>query len=838
MAQQLRTVPRYLAHQLRFLRLRGPLAEDPTAKILHALVVAVFVWSAVPAPLFILPLAAKPAIAAALTIVQIIASLIALVVLRWGKLRNAAIVYLSSVSVPVIILTLVGGITGPGLLLFVSIPISAAWLLDSRAVRVSSGLCLLAAATVAVCATMGVGIPLHSQGSPMGIWAVILQSAMIAALPVVLVLGKLRESLRAARNSIAELRSTQDELRRERDFFSRLMETSTVGIIALNREGRITFANSSAERIFGLTKDQLFLRTYNDPGWKTTTHGGDPCPDYDHPFRQVQTQRGALYDVRLAVVRPDGRRVLLSINAAPVLAAAGQFDGMVAALTDMTERVRVDGELQKHREHLEELVRLRTRELVAARDQAMAASHAESLLLANMSHELLTPLNAILGFSRILREANGVSPDHAAKLRIITSNGEHLLRLINDMLDIVRVEAGSLTVQNAPANLEDVVLGVADMMRIRAEEKNLKLFLERPPTFPQVVRIDAGKLRQILINLVSNAIKYTERGRVVLRLEAEPADERVLLKFEVTGAGVGIAPEDQERIFSPFVQLGRLASAGPGLGLAITRHYVRLMGGTISLESAPGEGSRFCVVLPVEIAAGLAPGSGRERVIGLVPGQPEYRVLVVEQQKESFLPLRQILTEAGFRVQAAEGALAAVEAFRAWRPHFIWMNWQLPAMGGREATRSIRSAEGGSDVKIAAVTAPMAAEECAAVLAAGVDDLVVEPFRSVEVLDCLARHLGVRYIYEKPSVRSEDAKVDMALTPEAVRLLPAALRDELAEALVALDVVRVRQLIRLASEVDAALGAALSRYAERIAFTPILKAIRAASAEPAGKEAS
>jgi CheY-like chemotaxis protein len=288
-------------------------------------------------------------------------------------------------------------------------------------------------------------------------------------------------------------------------------------------------------------------------------------------------------------------------------------------------------------------------------------------------------------------------------------------------------------------------------MQVRAEEKSLDLFIEEISGWPRFVRADGAKLRHIVVNLLDNAIKYTDSGKVTLRLDAGPADStnRLQLRFEIVDTGIGIAPQDQAHIFEPFTRLGNVASRkGTGLGLSITRQYVNAIGGSIRVESVLGEGSRFCVDVPVDLIEVGDYDSARtetHRIAGLAPGQPEYRVLIVDDRPEDRLVLRRLLEEVGFRVQVADTGESGVRFFQAWRPHFIWMDRRLPLMDGLEATRCIRSLEGGRDVKIVGVSASVFASEREEMMTAGLDDFVRKPYLPNEILECMARHLGVRY---------------------------------------------------------------------------------------------
>jgi signal transduction histidine kinase len=326
-------------------------------------------------------------------------------------------------------------------------------------------------------------------------------------------------------------------------------------------------------------------------------------------------------------------------------------------------------ELQRHKQHLESLVDQRTHELVQARDQAESANRAKSAFLANMSHELRTPLSVILASSELLSESDPTA-DQREVIDAIGRSGEHLLRLIDDVLDVAKIDAGKKELAIAVSDLISTVRAVVAMMRNRAEEKHLALVYHQAPEVPRYVRVDAPKLRQILINLLGNVIKFTRVGTVKLRLSAQPAEEpgRARLCFDVEDSGVGMPRHDLGRIFEPFEQLGNAdPQKGTGLGLTITRRFVELMGGTLLVESEVGRGSHFVVELPLELptesetyGAELAPG----HPFILESGQPEGRVLIVEDDTESATVLRKMLTRSGFQVRVADNGALGIEAFQ------------------------------------------------------------------------------------------------------------------------------------------------------------------------------
>ncbi|MFL6446960.1 MAG: ATP-binding protein [Bryobacteraceae bacterium] len=489
---------------------------------------------------------------------------------------------------------------------------------------------------------------------------------------------------------------------------------------------------------------------------------------------------------------------------------------------------RDQAELKLHKQHLEELVQQRTAELVEARDQAETANQAKSAFLANMSHELRTPLNAILGFSKLVQGDPQLPERDRKDLDIVNRSGEHLLSLIDDVLDMAKIEADRVVVEKTSFDLHDVLCESVELMRPRAEEKGLRLVLRQSPLVPRFARTDARKLRQVLINLIGNAVKYTTEGGIVVSAEAQEAGNMLTLTLEVTDTGVGIAPEDQARIFDPFVQGGLQGrQKGTGLGLAITRAFVQFMGGSVGVESMPGEGSSFRIELPIERAeesAIVAPELRRKAVIGLEPGQPEYRILIVEDKTENWMLLERILQSVGFKVRVAGTGEESVNLFALWQPHFIWMDVRLPGISGVEAALRIREHDTGSKVKIAAVTSSAFFMERNAVLAAGLDDFLRKPYLVAEIFDCMARHLGVRYIYEAPSPTSDrDDPVNLA--PEHLAALSPAVRVELEHAVISLDGDRIILLASQISEQSPSLGRALAQLAGISAYTPILQAL-------------
>ncbi len=539
------------------------------------------------------------------------------------------------------------------------------------------------------------------------------------------------------------------------------------------------------------------------------------------------------YERRLR--RKDGHPVWALVSGVPVFGEAGEYQGSFAMFTDITARKAAEEELRQYKDQLEETVQRRTAELLVARDAAEAANKAKSIFLANMSHELRTPLNAILGFSSLMRREPDANAGQREKLDIINRSGEHLLTLINDVLEMAKIEAGRVQLEAAPFDIGGMVRGVVDMMRLRAEEKGLRLLLDQSSKFPRHIKGDEGRLRQILMNLVGNAVKFTTEGGVTIRLGVKD-DARQHLLMEVEDTGPGIEPEGQKRLFQPFVQLAKSEmQRGTGLGLAITRHFVELMGGTIGVESTPGKGSVFRVELPVELADESETGAGQEageagEVCGLEPGQPAYRILIAEDERDNQLLLTKLMTRIGLETRVVKNGAEAVKLFEEWKPDFIWMDRRMPVMNGVEATRRIRQLPGGKDVPIVAVTASVFKEQEQELFGAGMNGLVRKPYRFGEIYDCLARHLGVKYVYRQAAPEAgaaPGAEAAAALTPAMLAALPDGLRQRLHDALVRLDGDSIAAAIEEIGKTDPELAGTLKRLAADFDYAAILKALGA-----------
>jgi PAS domain S-box-containing protein len=499
--------------------------------------------------------------------------------------------------------------------------------------------------------------------------------------------------------------------------------------------------------------------------------------------RQAINDDGRVHNMINNNLHQDGHLVVLETSVVPVLDPMGNRLGYRGISRDITERQQAQAELHEHREHLAKLVELRTAELVDARNQAEAANRAKSAFLSNMSHELRTPLNAVLGFAQVMSRDPVVFGKQKANLAVILRSGEHLLALINDILDITKIEAGRIELELREFDLIETIGEVVDMMRDRAESKGLQLVAELPSGLPRFIRADSGKFRQILINLVGNAIKFTKTGEVRITVSVVEALEPSLA-VEVRDTGIGIAESDRQRLFIPFEQVGdnKTFQQGTGLGLAICRQYVQLMKGEISVASAPGQGSCFRFTIPLKVAdAGTEPGpQPAHRVVGIKTPVDKLRILIVDDNSDNRHLFRSFLEIFGFHLREAVDGHDGIMAFLDWQPHLVFMDRRMPVLDGLEAVRQIRQLPGGEHVIIVAVTAHALAEERRIMLAAGCDDFLAKPFQENQLFAILKKHLHLDLIYvdEMAAPMSEENRKRL-LAASLGSLEPAVLRNVL-----------------------------------------------------------
>ncbi|HVQ64023.1 MAG TPA: ATP-binding protein, partial [Terriglobia bacterium] len=500
------------------------------------------------------------------------------------------------------------------------------------------------------------------------------------------------------------------------------------------------------------------------------------------------------------------------------------------------EREQLVSELQEHKEHLEALVEGRTTELLAAKETAESASRAKSVFLANVSHEIRTPLNAILGYAQLLEHDRHLNEDQKRKIDIIHSSGTHLLTLINDILEMSKIEAGRTTLVVEPFDLHVLLNDVCLMFRELTEKKGLELTLDQDPQLPRALTGDAGKVRQVIINLLSNAVKFTRRGWLVVRARSRVASgDQHVITISVEDTGPGIEPRNLVRIFEPFDQPDSgIRAGGAGLGLAISRNFARKMGGDLVVASTPDKGSVFTFTFEVgeasthSVADRVAPGIPA----GIEANQPEWKVLIVDDVATNRDLLSELLSRTGFSTRTAASGEAAIDVHDQWHPQLVLMDLRMPGMDGLEAVRLLRKR--GSKALIFSVTASSLAYTEEEVRKAGADAFIRKPYQEGELLAIIGEALGVRYVYEpkpeRPSVLDHKHSAPTTLS-ERLSDLPPALIDQLRDAAIQGRAKRLESLADQAGLYSKAVSAEILALARDFQYDTLISALQPSPGE-------
>jgi PAS domain S-box-containing protein len=614
---------------------------------------------------------------------------------------------------------------------------------------------------------------------------------------------------------ISERKAADEALKQLLLEYRAILDNASLGII-FTRDGAFVHCNERFGEMFGWRSHELiglptsiFYRSQDD--YRALSRIADPI-----------LSAGKRLDVEWEMRRRDGGTFWCRMLA-KAIDPADYRKGAVFITEDITERkatrdalLAAHEELLQAHDELEQRVRERTAELVAA-------SRAKSDFLSKMSHELRSPLNVILGFSRLLAHEPGLSGEARNDIETIVRSGEHLHALINEVLDISMIEAGRVTLNERVFDLRALLDEVENMFRMTAQKKGLRLSVAAAPELPRMVRADPVKLRQVLINLMGNAVKFTADGSVSLRAgRLADAGGMGRLAFEVEDTGSGIEPAELRQLGELFVQAqaGRQSGEGTGLGLAICRNFVQLMGGELRIESRIGEGTavRFEIALREGGAGDGGDGWPNRSVLGLAPGQPAYRILVAEDRPDARRMLVRQLRRLGFEVDEAGDGEQAVAAWRSRQPHLIFMDMRMPVMDGCEATRRIKAAPDAGRTRIVALTASSFEEERVRVMACGCDGHLSKPYREQDMYRMLQQMLGAQFVF------AEAAGAAPAALPDRARLaaLPAASLQALREALTEMDVDAIERAIEAVRGRDAGLAEALAAQAAEFQYDRIL----------------
>jgi PAS domain S-box-containing protein len=553
---------------------------------------------------------------------------------------------------------------------------------------------------------------------------------------------RVAERTQALQQEISDRIAVEAALRQSEEKFSKAFRCSPHPIaISTLAEGQIIDVNDSFCQSSGYAREELIGQT--GVGLRLWS-----SPLERHDFKQQLQQAGFVHNQEVNAFTKSGalKTVLLSAEVIQL----NHSDCVITVINDITARKQTEAALQR------------------AKEVAEVANRAKSEFLSKMSHELRTPLNAILGYTQLLNTDPHLSSQQQNYLNIINHSGEHLLRLISDVLEMSKIETGQITLHTTHFDLLYLLNNLQQMLQLKASAKGLQLIVCLAEHIPQFINADEHKLRQVLINLLDNAIKFTEQGSVTLRVNSrlsnqhkQPSESPIYLMFEIEDTGPGITSEETEQLFHAFVQgkTGQQSQQGAGLGLSISQQFVNLMGGQICIAQAVPQGTIFRFEILVERSPSIhLKSASPPKVTGLAPGQPVYRILVAEDDRVSRVLLVKMLTSIGFQVCEATNGQEAVNLWQHWRPHLIWMDMQMPLMDGYEATATIRRQEASDQYStihqqparptyIIALTASAFADDRDRMLAAGCNDFVSKPFQRDVLLTKMAHYLGVIYQY-------------------------------------------------------------------------------------------
>ncbi len=559
---------------------------------------------------------------------------------------------------------------------------------------------------------------------------------------------QLQASFSALEAKNAEMQVLNEALFHNQSQLTQFLEAIPVGIFIIDAEGKPYYTNQIGQQILGqgaMSNDKP-LGVYAEVTveklpeiYQAYLAGTDRL----YPSDRLPILRALLGEsIRVddMEIRRCGKITRIEVLGKPIYDESGNVAFAIATFFDITQRKQTEKLLAEYNRTLEAQVKKRTEEFqqvieqlqttqeeliqsqkIAAQEQqaavreaarSAAANLAKSEFLANMSHELRTPLNAILGFTQVMSRDYSLSSEHQENLAIINRAGEHLLKLINDILEMSKIEAGKITLNCSSFDLIHLLKNLEEMLHLRAASKNLELLFEYAPGIPKYIETDENKLCQVLLNLLGNAIKFTDKGSVTLRVRlgvgeqgsrgaGEQGEQNLsypsLLFFEIQDTGCGIAPQELELLFEAFEQteIGRKFQQGTGLGLAISRKYVQLMGGDISVSTTPGVGSTFAFDVQIALTCPreIPINQIKSQIRALAPSEKVYRILVVDDSKESRILLVKILTSLGFEVNEATNGSEAIANWESWQPHLIFMDMRMPVMDGYEATRIIKARE-------------------------------------------------------------------------------------------------------------------------------------------------
>jgi PAS domain S-box-containing protein len=608
---------------------------------------------------------------------------------------------------------------------------------------------------------------------------------------------------------IRERKRAEDVLRQsEARFKNLLQDVQSVAIQGYGIDGTTQYWNQASEQFYGYSAQEAIGRNLLD-----LIVPPEMRADVAQAIQQMAETGQPIPAAELSLMRKDGSRVSVFSNHT-IVQVPGRMQELFCIDIDITERKQAEQER-------------------IAREAAEAANQAKSIFVANMSHEIRTPMNAILGFAQVLERDPSLTPQQAEHVRIIARSGGHLLHLINDILDMSKIEAGRTTLNEADFCLHDLLSDLELMFRSRADARGLQLLVERDESVPRYVTADEGKLRQVLVNLMGNAVKFTETGGITLRVRVGAVEGKTLednaslrLMAEVEDTGPGIPDTDRDLIFDPFQQTAAGAKAGgTGLGLAISHKFVEMMGGELTVTSQVGAGSCFRFEALLAQAGDIAE---QEKpvlpcVVGLEPGAGPFRILVVDDISDNRILLCELLRPVGFEIAEASNGVEALDVFDSWSPHAVLMDMRMPIMDGYEATRRIKATAAGNAIPVIAVTASAFEDDFEQVMATGMYAYLRKPFRTEDLFEMLGKCLGLRYVFADDTADAPGHIEAAPLTAESITALPKDIVEAMQQAVEEGNMDRLTELVAQVEKIDSATARGLQVLTDRYDYEKLVQ---------------
>ncbi|HEY5510348.1 MAG TPA: PAS domain S-box protein [Prolixibacteraceae bacterium] len=602
-------------------------------------------------------------------------------------------------------------------------------------------------------------------------------------------------------HDITKRRLAEEALRESENIMRSITDSAHDAIIMIDPEGLISYWNPAAERIMGYSKSEAMGMNLHNLIVPSRYHQAHHAA---FPIFQ-QTWQGAVMGktLDLEAVRKDGIEISAQLSISAI--NLNNHWHAVGILRDVTDQKKVE------------------QALVKAKQEAEMANKFKSIFLANMSHEIRTPLNAIIGFSQLTNRDKMLSDQQKEYNNSIIHAGEHLLSLINDILELSKIEAGRVVLNPTNVDLHALLDDIQMIFSERIHSKNLQFLCEKEDDLPQFVFVDESKLRQIFVNLIGNALKFTEEGGIAVRVRVNTLDvNKKMLVVEVQDSGPGIASEEMDKLFKQFQQTssGINKGSGTGLGLALSRELAILMGGNITAASEIGKGSVF--TFSVEILEGNKDAiekSTPNGVIGIENNMTAYRILVVDDKSDNLKVAGTLLKLVGFETEEAVNGLEAIEKFESWSPHLILMDMRMPVMDGYEATRRIKSTEKGRKTPIIALTASTFEDELKKIEALGMQGYIRKPFSEDDLFNTIGKILGINYIYEKTTeVEQKNNILDLDTIAVDIQKLPVSILFKLRNALADADMDLLIKLIKGIKSENSNLSTSLLYLAENYRY--------------------